>query len=73
MTTIVIVIACFAAALLLVFVVGLLLARSGTGPWRTGDPATDEVRKAAEADAAAVQSDRKYFRPDSPGADRDDL
>ena len=38
------------------------------------DPKTDEIKRAAAADVAAMEAeDRKYFRQDGPGKDEDAL
>jgi hypothetical protein len=38
------------------------------------DPKTDEIKRAAAADVAAMEAeDRKYFRQDGPGKDEDTL
>ena len=38
------------------------------------DPKTDEIKRAAAADVAAMEAeDRKYFRQDGPGNIEDDL
>jgi hypothetical protein len=36
-------------------------------------PRIEKIKRAAAADVAAVEEDDKYFRPDSPGKQEDDL
>jgi hypothetical protein len=43
-------------------------------PAPSDDPEVDEVKTAAAADVAEMErEDRKYFRPDGPGHQEDDL
>jgi hypothetical protein len=43
-------------------------------PGGNEDPELDETKRAAAADVAEMQKeDRKYFRPDGPGDQEDDL
>jgi hypothetical protein len=39
----------------------------------TESPEQDEVKREAAADVAAVEQDDKYFSPDAPGDDQDEL
>lgn len=36
-------------------------------------PRSEEIKRAAAADVARVEEDRKYFSPESPGNQEDDL
>lgn len=38
-----------------------------------GDPEEDELRRAAAADVAEMEAERRHFRPDAPGDGQDEL
>ncbi|MFC6880229.1 MULTISPECIES: hypothetical protein [Actinomadura] len=61
------------AAPVLVVLAAVLLAGVGVGPWRYGSQDVAELRRAADADAAAIRSDDRYFREDGPGRNTDGL
>jgi hypothetical protein len=48
--------------------------RRWVSPAGRPNPKLDEIKKAAAADVDAMEAeDRKYFRQDGPGNDRDEL
>ena len=68
--------------LLVIGIIGLLLPVAGprfqaVSPWYRpsghDSPRVDEIKRAAEADDARVETDDKYFDPHGPGRREDDL
>ena len=68
--------------LLVIGIIGLLLPVAGprfqaVSPWYRpsghDSPRVDEIKRAAEADDALVETDDKYFDPQGPGNREDDL
>ena len=68
--------------LLVIGLIGLVLPVAGPrvqtlSPWFRPSghdrPGVDEIKRAAEADDARIESDDKYFDPYGPGSREDDL